>query len=401
MNTTFLSVIYFIAFSHAVMLAIALWTRSNKGQPGRLLALVLAVLGYKLFEGGASFSGLYHYIPHALDLMPAMVMVLGPLFYGYIRHTTGQKKITPLGWLLHLTPWLVFWLSFNTPFVFRAGNEKIAMWNHIIAAKGQYSILPLEIVLRILAIKIHLTIYLILSCISLHIFTKTTQNLRSDNSSNVVSQLRFLAAAFILLEALWVSLFIAHQYFGVGTLSQVSQVWLLFIGVIVIAMGFTGLQKPDMMFTPEERSVASCSASVQIVAQDSNDSDNVKYIHSLLPESAADDIAQQIESVLEQKQLYLNDKLTLTELSKALDIKSHTVSQVINQRMQTNFYKLVNSFRIQHAIGLLENPETNWPIERIALESGFSNRVTFNKAFKDKMDCTASEFKRRRKAAAC
>ena len=67
--------------------------------------------------------------------------------------------------------------------------------------------------------------------------------------------------------------------------------------------------------------------------------------------------------------------------------------------MHTNFYKLVNSYRVQHAVNLLEDKAINWPIERIALESGFSNRVTFNKAFKEQMTCTASDYKKRHRKA--
>jgi len=398
MNSTFLGIIYFVAFSHALMLAVALWLRTEKGKPGKLLSIVLAVLAYKLFEGGASYSGLYKYIPHALDLMPAMVMVLGPIFYGYVRAVTGHKPFQLKDWLLHLAPWIGIWLVLNSAYVFRSGELKIAMWDSITAAQGSYRQLPTEIVLRLLAIKAHLTTYLWLSWRNLSAFANSAKTLRSDNSSDIIKQLQFLSLSFILLELVWVSLFIGQQYFDIGTLSQVSQIWLLLIGILVLAMGFSGLQRPDMIFTLEERLLISTEQALP-QAQAKDETDKVKYIHSSLPESTSDSIAKLIEQHIEQQQLYLNDKLTLTDLAKALDIKSHTVSQVINQRMQTNFYKLINSFRVEHAVQLLEDSNISWPIERIALESGFSNRVTFNKAFKEQMNCTASEFKKRHKAA--
>lgn len=399
MNTNFLSVIYFIACSHALMLAIALWTRSEKNTSGRILAIVMAILGYKLFEGGASYSGLYHYVPHLLDLMPAMVMVLGPVFYGYVRKVTGQTPLRWKDWLIHLTPWLAVWIFLNSPSVFRGASEKIAMWDAIAASSNSYRVLPTDIVLRLLAIKIHLTSYLILSSISLQQFSRSALNLRSDNSGEIIVQLRALAISFILLEVVWVSLFLAQQYLGLGTLSQVSQIWLLLISIIVLAMGFVGLKQPAIIFTKEERLLSSVNLEAQSIKEAPQIQEKVKYIHSALPESAAAEIAKQIEKILDTEQLFLNDKLTLTELAKALDMKSHTISQVINQQMKTNFYKLVNSFRIQHATNLLDNSQLNWSVERIALESGFSNRVTFNKAFKEQMTCTATEYKKRHKAA--
>ncbi len=77
-----------------------------------------------------------------------------------------------------------------------------------------------------------------------------------------------------------------------------------------------------------------------------------------------------------------------------MELKPHLVSQVINQTMQTTFYKLVNKFRVEYAVSLIEGGNTGWSIERIAFESGFGNRVTFNNAFKAMKGCTTSEFKR-------
>ncbi|MEW6990556.1 helix-turn-helix domain-containing protein [Colwelliaceae bacterium 6441] len=397
MAISFLGVMYFVGFSHALMLAISLWLRTEVGKPGRILSIVVAVLAYKLFEGGILHTGLYHYIPHFLDLFPAMVLVLGPVFYGYVRSVTGQAPFTTKDWLIHLAPWCAVWLFLNSPSVFRSAELKIAMWQNILNRDNVgLGIFPTEIVLRILAIKTHLSLYLWLSWKSLNQFKSTLPNLRADNSIEVVTQLKLLTVSFILLELIWVSLFIANQYFGLGTVNQVSNVWLLFIGIIVLAMGFTGLQKPNLIFTQEERLFS--IPQPELPSNDDEETTNkVKYIHSVLPETAADDIAQRIEEQLHTQQLYLNDKLTLTDLANCLGIKSHMLSQVINQRMKTNFYRLINSYRVQHAVGLLEDKAINWPIERIAFESGFSNRVTFNKAFKEQMNCTASNYKKENK----
>ncbi|WP_286232962.1 helix-turn-helix domain-containing protein [Thalassotalea sediminis] len=403
MNITVLSVIYFVAFSHALMIAIVLWQRSAPRNAGRMLAGVMLILAYKLFEGGATYSGFYRYIPHLLDLMPGMVLLLGPVFYGYVRKMSGLPSFTWGQWLLHFAPWLILWLLFNSANVFRSAELKIAMWDNVIASDSKYQAnYPLPVVLLLIGIKLHLTTYLALATMRLQKFSRTLYNLRSDNSGEIIIQLKGLVIAFILLEALWVSLFIAQQYYSAITLGQVSQSWLLFISIIVLAMGFVGLKQPSIIFTKEEQQISNISEETsqnkQVGIQD-NDGNQVKYIHSALPDSTASEIAKQIKTVLTSQQLYLNEKLALTDLAQVLEIKSHTISQVINQYMKTNFYKLVNGFRVQHAADLLEDTKLAWPIERIALESGFSNRVTFNKAFKEQMNCTASHYKKQFKQA--
>ena len=396
MNATFLSIIYFVAFSHAVMLGIALWRRVDTGKSGRLLAVVMGIMAYKLFEGGAEYSGFYQYVPHLLGLLPLMVMILGPVFYAYVRKTTGLKPFELKDWCLHLMPWVAMFLVFSAEGLFRTADVKIAMYDRWLANMGAMYLVPTEVVIRLLAVKVHLGTYLFLSWRSLNLFAKSVDNLRSDNSGDIVTKLRFLSLSFILLEAVWVSLFLIQQYLGLGTLSQVGQIWLLFIAVIVLAMGFSGLQNPEMVFTPEERLLTESEESQKHVLEETTDSaDKVKYIHSVLPDSTTDEIGRLIEKAMVEDKLFLQDKLTLTELATHIHLTSHTVSQVINQGLKTNFYKMVNSYRVQHAASLLEDDNVKWPIERIALESGFANRVTFNKAFKELMQCTPSDYKRR------
>lgn len=396
MNHTLLSIIYFIAFNHAVMLCASLLLKSHTGSPAKTLAVVIALLAYKLFEGGALYSGLYVFTPHLLDLAPAVVMLLGPIFYGYTRAVAGQGRFNATQWLLHLAPWIAVWILLNSPAVFRTAELKIAMWDNVLAATQHNQLLPTEIVLRLLAIKVHLATYLYLSFHLLRKFSNSTKHLRSDNTSVVLQQLSYLTLSFIALEALWVSLFIAQQYFSFGTLGQVSQIWLLFIALIVLAIGFIALQKPDLVFSQEESRIVCDDA---LCNQHQTTNSKVKYIHSALDNTAATDIAHQIEHYFDTQQAYLNDKLTLADLAKALNLKGHMLSQVINQHMKSNFYKLVNSYRVQHAVNLLDDTNLNWSIERIALESGFSNRVTFNNAFKEHMSCTASNYKKQQSAA--
>jgi AraC-like DNA-binding protein len=400
MTLSLLSILYFVAFSHALMITVVLFLRSSYGAPGRLLGLITALLAYKLFEGGAWYSGLYQTIPHALGLIPNMVLILGPVFYGYVRRMTGQEPFDLRTWALHMLPFLGLWL-YGSSMILLPAETKIALWSGMSSAEEHQIVAPVMMA-QLLAIKGILTTYLVLSWRSLSRFSERIDQLRADNSRDILTQLRFLALSFILLEAVWVSMFLAQQIFAVGTLFQVSQVWLLFTALIILAIGYRGLQKPNFLLTQEECSLAA-------TPQQSGGLDNeglaevgdlnVKYLYSALPQSAAGEIAELIENAMDQDKLYLDERRTLTKLSRAIDIKSHTLSQVINQHMHTNFYRLVNGYRVQHALALIDEPGAHFSLERIAIESGFSNRVTFNKAFKAHVSCTASAYRKRARQA--
>ena len=396
MTSSLLPIVYFAAFSHALFLAVSLFRKSAAEAPGRLLAVVIALLAYKLFEGGVIHAGLYPVIPHAVDLMPMMVLFLGPVFFQYVRRMTGQLPWDLKQWGLNLLPGVAVWLYFAPP-LFRSAEAKVAAAQAARASTEEF-VMPMGTIALLLAVKLHLASYLYASWRELDRFAATIDDLRADDSGSVLRQIRLLAAALILLETVWIVLFVAKQFFGQGALDHVGQVWLLFVAGIVMAMGYLGLHVSRFLVSREERSLAETRLNIP-VAISVDEPDTVKYLHSALPESAAGEMAEMIDHALLEDQLYLDEKLTLTRLAARIDLKAHTVSQVINQYMGTNFYKLVNRYRVQHASALIEDPSCHLSLERIAMESGFSNRVTFNKAFKEEHGCTARDYRARQSMA--
>ena len=397
MPLALLSTLYFIAFSHALLLTAVLWRRAPAGSAAHLLAIAMALVAYKLFEGGAIYSDLYRHVPHSLDLLPNMVMVLGPVLYAYVRRATGAAAMPAGNWVLHLLPAAVFWL-FSASDVFRGAEPKVEMWTAIRDTPMAADV-PALLTARLVAMKLHLAVYLALAWRTLDRFAPALDQLRADDSRSVLVRLRQLTAGFILLELLWIALFLVQQATGLISLGTVGQAWLLFLAVIVFAMAILSLRKPDFLASEEERTLARAATAPPDTpaAQAGQTSANVKYLHSALPETAAAEIAALIERCLENDRLYLDESLSLTQLARAIDHKAHTVSQVINQHMKSSFYRLVNGYRVQHALALIEDPARHWSLERIAIESGFSNRVTFNKAFKEQLGCTPSTHRARQR----
>ena len=386
------SIIYFIAFSHALMIAIVMVQRSRGKGPSLLLAIVVGLFAYKLLESGLLLSGLYVYTPHLLDLLPGMALFLGPFFFAYIRKITGHPDFSLGIWVVLLVPALANW-SLNVPDILQTADQKIAMWGAALSAEpGGLSELY---ILRVLGMKAILLAFLTMSFQLIARFESKTEMLRSDAGVDFLRNLKALTAGLIGLEFVWLVMFGAQQLAGVGLLSQVSSIWLLLTSVFMLGIGFRAMSDVHFFLSPEERSLAANSA---VLAGPSDvptsGSDKIKYLHSALPESTGQEIASLLERHLEEQQDYLDEKLSLTRLSASVGLKSHTVSQVINQHMGTNFYKLINTYRVQYAIDLLEDPQVSFPLERIAVESGFSNRVTFNKAFRGVTGSSPSEYRR-------
>ena len=426
MQLTLLSLIYFIAFSHALFIAVAIWRQTEKGQPGRILALLIAALAYKLFEGGVTYSDIYKVIPHSLDWLPGVVLLMGPLFYGYIRSVTGDAPLSIRQWLIHLSPAMLL-IAINSPELFISASTKVDRISQFNAYEGPL-LLPPRIIFLLIILKLHLATYLSYAWKMLARFGKGAQQLRADDSGLILHRHKQLCLALIMLESCWVILFVLQQTAGIFALDYVSKSWLLFMSLIIGAMGFYGLMQPRLLFSRSERELILNGLNQESLAHteqlpekmagdeecDQKDSgqsfdtnlveisraknsktikSQKKYQLTPLSETASEEVISLINKALVQQQLFLDDKLTLSTLAENLQLKPHMVSQVINQAMNTNFYQLINQHRVSYAGKLLTSKDA-WSIERIVYESGFGNRVTFNNAFKSIKGCSPSVFRK-------
>jgi AraC-like DNA-binding protein len=89
--------------------------------------------------------------------------------------------------------------------------------------------------------------------------------------------------------------------------------------------------------------------------------------------------ADSFENVFSIDRIYLNPKLNINDLARALGTNRTYVSNYINQQLHTTFYEYVNKWRIKRAKQLLLS--TSLPLEDIAEQSGFNSLSSFRRYF--------------------
>ncbi|NOR28607.1 MAG: helix-turn-helix domain-containing protein [Lutibacter sp.] len=96
----------------------------------------------------------------------------------------------------------------------------------------------------------------------------------------------------------------------------------------------------------------------------------------------------------ETKNLYLENNLTLNELSKKLHTNSNYLSKVINSSKGKNFSTYISDLRIDFCIEKLKTDITfrKYTISAIAYEMGFNNVESFSKSFHKKTAIYPSYF---------
>lgn len=89
--------------------------------------------------------------------------------------------------------------------------------------------------------------------------------------------------------------------------------------------------------------------------------------------------ADSFENVFSTDRIYLNPKLNINDLARALGTNRTYVSNYINQQLHTTFYEYVNKWRVMRAKQLLLS--TSLPLEDIAEQSGFNSLSSFRRYF--------------------
>jgi len=96
--------------------------------------------------------------------------------------------------------------------------------------------------------------------------------------------------------------------------------------------------------------------------------------------SKTDVLVSKINALMNDKQLYLDQNLTVQHLADALLTNRSYVSKAINSQSQT-FYDFINAFRTRHAINLLEQYDGAAKFTDIAQRSGFKSYSIFCRLF--------------------
>jgi AraC-like DNA-binding protein len=120
-----------------------------------------------------------------------------------------------------------------------------------------------------------------------------------------------------------------------------------------------------------------------------------KYEKSSLSEERKEEVLKKLTELLEQKKYFTKNTISLADIAKSINEQPHHVSQVINEKLDKNFFDLLSYYRIEEAKRILKQESSqNLTIEEIAEQVGYNSKAAFNKAFKESTRMTPSEYKR-------
>lgn len=120
-----------------------------------------------------------------------------------------------------------------------------------------------------------------------------------------------------------------------------------------------------------------------------------KYRKSSLTEKQKNLILSLLVKEMEEKHYYSNHLASLADLAKRLNIPSHHLSQVLNEKMGESFYEMIARYRVDMAKTLLQSSDTQkLTIVEIAEKTGYNSKSAFNATFKKTTGMTPSAYRK-------
>lgn len=375
-----ISLVTLIGAVHGIFLAFILYGLKQNRTANRLLSAFVMCFSLMMLENVSLESKFFLVLPHFSATLGLLLFCLPPLFYLYIKAMTSINFAFHWADAFHLVPFCLI-IILNLPFYALPAEEKIAemMTEHEGASSAYFN--PL----------LDPTFYqtLIYFILSFRLIQNHSRVVKDNFSSDEHRHLKWLRYFFAVCGGIWVvSLFSTYFYLNIK-----FPIENLSFSIAVYALGYFSMRQPEVFAT--ERAAKQTEPVIILRAQ--SDLLPKKYEKSTLTEETANAYKQILLDAMSEKKLFLNSELTLQDLSEHLGISTHHLSQVLNERLEQNFFDFVNSYRVEAVKEKLLSPKhKHLTVLAIAFESGFNSKTAFNAAFKKHTGVTPSEYRKSR-----
>ena len=300
-------------------------------------------------------------------------LVLGPLFYFYVRCIVDKSFQFAFRHFVHFVPFVLFvWIIplFTADFLsFRQVNY--GMLSTFDPFNDSISLLQYVYSSVFVTQFVHLLLYLICAFTAIKQYEKNLAASYSSMNSQEIGWLKIVNFLLLLIVAL-VSMFLT-LFFVTRSYNRNFDYFYVIPSTVLIYL--VSYRLAGVQWLP----IAPAAA--------------VKYKKSSLKTDEGKEQARKLEEYLATHKPYLNNELRLEDLAEMVGITPHHLSQVLNEHMKSTFFDVINFQRVEEAKRLITTEDKQTLLE-IAFKAGFNNKTSFTNAFKKFAGQTPLEFKK-------
>ena len=293
----------------------------------------------------------------------------GPIIFFYVKSLFLNKKVFNKKFILHFTPFLILYFVLALPIAFSMLSP---VFKETAYMQFLYIIRPVYYILEYLFILIYLIAAFILLKRIIPVLKKSFSSLKETNIKWTVTWI--VLFGILLIADVGISLLKSNL--NEINLQIIFTIELLANLTFAIAFGWSFI-KINIILIPsfiqesiEYPTHKSGIKSTETVPKGRNNEESIEIRDKLINE-------------VKEKKLYINDKITLNQLSEKLEIPAKKLSDILNIQLKTNFFNFINKLRVEEFKNqCLKEENKHLSILGIAYNCGFNSKTAFYRAFK-------------------
>ncbi|MEW7289206.1 helix-turn-helix domain-containing protein [Aquimarina sp. 2304DJ70-9] len=369
---TIIHFILFLGISQGIFLAIAIQCIHNRNRlANRMLSLILIIAAIMLtgrfFFTIETNTIVFFRLALFVDIL---VFVFGPLLYLYYRRLVFHEKVK---YTLHY----VNFIPAMGMLAYHIWTYQYSYEEFVLMVRNGRLMIPFFI---IETVGIVFNLYFCYRCFLLIKVYQKEEKKYLSYAQDLVPYLIVILMIVLLFLILWVVSYVLFYFLGIySSFISYNVIWVA-IPLFVYIVGFYSLKQPDIFRMPRGKK---------------NDAQNRERVEG----KALQDLQKNLEHLMVHEKIYLDHKLTLTNLAKQLNTSTNNLSWLLNNIHESSFYDFINKYRVEAFIEKIEKGEhQKHTILALSLDSGFNSKSTFNKAFKAVLKDTPSNYVKKLKA---
>lgn len=358
--------IFAVGAAQGIFLFFVLLKKRENSFANKFLAVTMLVFALDLLGGVSYLSGFIVHITWILGLNSSLPYLYGPLIYLYVIFLIHEQDRFEISDYLHFIPFIIIQIYGLLFFYFESHEYQLGLLNPSIPN-------PWHIALIGKFIPIHGFTYMVITVL---ILVKFNKNIR--NSLSNIEQIDFSWLVYLVMgtAVIWIVVVLSYMLdFVYGKDVHAHLLIYVTLSFFLYSFAFKSYKQPEITFRANKEGTDT-------------------YKKSGLTDEKAEEILNSVISYMNSNKPFLDTKLSLSELASKLNVSTHNLSEVINTKLNKNFYDFINSYRVEEVKQLIENDKDyTYSILAHGFDAGFTSKSAFYSAFKKFTGITPAKYR--------